>query len=379
MKYFLMVGAFPNILNNSFILNFKKLGLFSKYDCLVTSGSPAVKANKEDFDKCIDLDFSPVGYSSRALRIGLVFLYILWKYIYLSLFLRRYDVTLIQSLSFYHVIFFPLLRFKSKKLYVTVWGSDFNAAGPFKKKVLRIFLRHVDGISVTSESMRIKLADQLFLDVKKVSITRFGLASAEYLDNVQDAQIKAFKKRFNIPDGIVVMCAPTADPIRQVLEVIDSIKNLPKEDVAKSVFLFHVISGSWGYKREVLKELSELSGVRYILIDEYLDAISIGALRNIVDIYVNVAVMDQLSGAMMESIYCNSIVLVGAWLDYIEIVDREVDLVTVPSVEALILSDKIKKCIDMAACNNFPDNADKIKDLFFWDVTIEQWKTFLSK
>ncbi len=378
MKSFLMVGAFPNILNNSFIVNFKKLGLFLKYDCLVTSGSPAVKANEDDFDERIDLSFSPIRFSSRAFRICAISLYVSWKYLYLFLFLKRYDVTLIQSLSFYHVVFFPILRLKSKKLYVTVWGSDFNAAGPFKKKVLRFFLRSVSGVSVTSESMRIKLIDQLLLDAKKVSITRFGLATADYLDSVSDAQVQAFKEKFDIPDGIVVMCAPTADPIRQVLEVISSIGGLPKEYVSKCVFLFHVISGSCSYKKEVLKELSALTGVRYVLIDEYLDSVSIGALRNIVDIYINVAVMDQLSGSMMESIYCNSIVLVGSWLDYIELVDRRVDIVTVPSVEASVLSDKLKLCINMADCGIFPSNADKIKDLFFWDVTIEQWRAFLS-
>lgn len=373
-----MVGAFPNILNNSFLLNIKKLGLFLKHDCLVTSGSPAVKANEDDFDECIDLSFSPVRFSSRAFRICAISLYISWKYLYLLLFLRRYDVTLIQSLSFYHVVFFPILRLKSKKLYVTVWGSDFNAAGPFKKKVLRFFLRYASGVSVTSESMKIKLIDQLLLDAEKVSITRFGLATADYLDGVSGRQIQIFKERFDIPEGIVVMCAPTADPIRQVLEVINSIKKLSKEHIDESVFLFHVISGSCTYKEEVLRELSGLSGVRYVLIDEYLDPVSIGVLRNIVDIYINVAVMDQLSGSMMESIYCNSIVLVGAWLDYIELVERRVDVVTAPSVEASILSDKIKVCIEMAVCKSFPNNADKIKDLFFWDVTIEQWKAFLS-
>jgi len=69
---------------------------------------------------------------------------------------------------------------------------------------------------------------------------------------------------------------------------------------------------------------------------------------------------------------------VGSWLDYIELVDRRVDIVTVPSVEASVLSDKLKLCINMADCGIFPSNADKIKDLFFWDVTIEQWRAFLS-
>lgn len=378
MQSFLMVGAFPNVFNSSFIVNFKKLDLFSTYDCLVTSGSPAVKTNKDDFDECIDLSFSPVRFRPRAFRMVLIFIYVLWKYVHFFFCLRKYDVILIQSLSFYHVLFFPLFRMKSKKLYATVWGSDFNAARPFKKRILRFLLRYADGVSATSESMRFKLIDQLLLCEKKVSITRFGLATADYLDGVSAVQIEDFKGKFNIPDGIVVMCAPTADPIRQVLEVIDGIRQLPEDYISKSVFLFHVISGSCSYKETVLKELSGLDGVRYVLIDEYLDPVSIGVLRNIVDVYVNVAVMDQLSGAMMESIYCNSIVLVGGWLDYVELVDRHVDIVSVPSVDVSVLSGKIQLCIGMAACERFPSNSDKIKDLFFWDLTIDQWSAFIS-
>lgn len=379
MNKYLMVGAYPNYFNTSFFKQFKDLNLFSKYDCLVTSKSESSFNRGVEFDEYFSLDYSPVNIKYRLLRRVAVLFYIFYKYIYFLIVLNRYDVLHVQSMSFYHVVFLPLLRLKSNRLCVTFWGSDFNLASPLKKKVLCLFLRYVDSVSTTSSKMKRDLIDELGLEESKITITRFGLPTAKFIDMVSAEEIEMFRVKYSVPeDKVVVMCAPSSDPIRQIIEVIDGILELPSDVFDKAFFIFHLGYGDESYKVEVLAKLSTLNNSSYVVICDFLRPELTAALRRVTHVYVNVAIADQLSGAMLEAVYCNNIILIGEWLEYLELKEREIEFLPVPTMNKELFSRSLKKGIEAAHSECFPNNSEKIRDLLFWDQAICHWKNFLT-
>lgn len=379
MKTYLMVGAYPNVFNNSLVKNLREIALFEKYCCLCTSGSPQVGYSDKLFDEIVFLNYSPVDIKTKAFRKVAILLYVVKKYFQLLLTLKKYDVVHIQSLSFYHVVFLPLFWVKSKKLCVTFWGCDFNAASKLKKTYLKFILQFVDSISCTSDFMRYNLIRELELSKDRVKITRFGLSATEYLDKVTKEQIIRFKEKYKIPArNTVVLCAPSGERIRNVFEIIKSIQLIPDQVVSNVTFVFHFGYGEIDYIEELKLKITKEQRARFVVIEEFFNSEEMAVFRKSVDVYINIAQRDQLSGAMLEALYCNNIVIVGEWLNYFELKERAVEIEVIADIDEISLSNAISDCVDKINSRVLIYNANKVIDLIFWNKVVWQWKDFLS-
>ena len=101
---------------------------------------------------------------------------------------------------------------------------------------------------------------------------------------------------------------------------MDAFLKLPKDVLDKLTIVLQMTygNGSREYVKEVKAKAQKL-GCDLLIFEDYMDEKEIAVLVKATDYYINSQKSDAMSGAMLEYLYADTIVLNPSWLDYDEL------------------------------------------------------------
>ncbi|MEA4825939.1 MAG: glycosyltransferase [Clostridium sp.] len=290
--------------------------------------------------------------------------------------LNMYDIVHIHFLDPFYSVLSEKIKEKCDNLLVSIWGSDYYRMSDENRKIQENILDISDYITIANSDTIVDFNS--YYDNKyaeKVKNCRFGLKTLEYIELVNDLDIKDIKKEFNIPENaIVITCGYNASQAHNHLRIIESIYKEKKILPPDIYFLFPM---TYGGSTEYIEEVSnclERNEFKYIIFDKFLDYIDIAKIRKITDIMIQVQNTDQLSGSMQEHLYCNNIVITGKWLPYNKLKSDGCFFLDVSSISDIgsKISHVISNMYDFKEkCKN---NKKIISNLSLWKNAIVNWK-----
>ena len=268
----------------------------------------------------------------------------------------------------------PVLRRRSKKIKITIWGSDLYRVDSKRREEQRIIYHMVDIIQI--ETMQI-VADFLkyFPEFEnKVRLAHFGIIQLEIIAKLLIKRDQTFYQReLKLPkDKIIVTCGTNGNEAHQHLKILESIDKLPAELKEK---LFLIIPMTYGGSKAYIarvREKAESLGLRYKLTTSYLSLEDLCKYRIISDIIITIQVSDALASAIQEHIYTGDILIAGNWLPYGVFDDYGVFYLktSIESLSDTIAStaENIDSLIDRCSGND-----EQISQLSAWDNVINGW------
>lgn len=201
---------------------------------------------------------------------------------------------------------------------ITLWGSDVMRASDEtleKKKWGFEHCRYIKG----SENLH-QVVSEKYLDCfnGKFKTCYFGNSSFEVIDKVSESVVGSFRKKLlTEKENIVFTCGYNGSEGQKHLVIVDKISKLPIEIKKKVSFLFPMTYGaSSEYISKVRQTLSNAS-VHFTIIDKYLNAEETAIIRLASDVVVNIQETDAFSASLKEHLYCNNVLIIGDWLDYV--------------------------------------------------------------
>lgn len=185
--------------------------------------------------------------------------------------------------------------------------------------------RRADLITVRGTVQREVLLAKFGRDLdRKVRFARFGTAIFPAIDEQRGSDGEAaFRAEHRIDPGRIVVCVGhNAHPENQHLAVIEALKGL--DDSWKSRFTLVVPATYGGDSAYVgrIRRQAEDAGFDARVLDEGMSVAEVARLRSSSHVMIQVPISDSLSGAMCETIYAGNVVITGAWLPYLELLEE---------------------------------------------------------
>lgn len=271
--------------NNSYvfdILSFKKMRS-NKYTNIW--GLPQV--NKNRFYRISSLRFL-ILFVVRGLRV-----------------IRKYDI--VHFHMFYPGIVFLAPFFKGNVI-VTLWGSDFLKADIIKKLLLSYTLRKAKIVTCTNVSFsRLILRRYPFVE-SKMYVLPYMLKYIEMVNSDYEN-----RKASTLVRIVIGSNSNTAQNHSLIIDAINKSKIVRNK--------FHLIvpftygRGSEEYKLKIGAHL-DATEFSYDILTDGLNDKELTDLRLNSDVFINLQDSDQLSGAMLEHLCADNIVITGNWINY---------------------------------------------------------------
>ncbi|MBL4933541.1 glycosyltransferase [Clostridium paridis] len=285
-----------------------------------------------------------------------------------------YDIIHIHFLAPFYGQVFNEIRQKCTKLVATVWGSDFYRTINEDKKYQEKIIEVADNINFGNGDT-LKEFDNFYNNrySQKLSVCRFGLIQLDYIKRFMKEGKDKIKNELQCPqNSIIVTCGHNASPAQNHILLIESLIRIKDKIPDRCYFLFPMTYGDGAVVNEVSEKLSE-SGLKYMIIDEFLSDEDIAKLRIISDIMIHVQTTDQLSGSMQEYLYARNVVIAGSWLPYGIFKNKDIYLLEVDRVEdvgekVIYAIENLEKLIV-----NCGENRDKIWNMTSWEKAIDTW------
>jgi hypothetical protein len=153
--------------------------------------------------------------------------------------------------------------------------------------------------------------------------------------------------------------------------MVDALLKLDNEEKSKIHVVFPM---TYGASPEYLKEIKAIiqkSNLSYTILETYLEAKEVAAIRKTADIVLNIQDTDAFAGSLKGHLYCNNVCIFGEWLDYSICEDNGVYYIK-SSKEGI--TDNLRKVI-----LNYPKykrlcsgNNIIIKSPFSWEATMSK-------
>lgn len=306
------------------------------FDCFIVS--PISQTDRDILEKVFDHVYAnkhPHGFIAKVPRLRAYF----GRYgrIQLAKSLPDYDVAHINFHHYYFSYFTPIIRKKTKKFYITFYGSDFNQVENYKHKHNLKSVMLTDAVFTTNETLLDKV-------VKKYGVLKRGITSdilimlmetfdgfEKYLNN----NTKDKAKREWGTDKLLIACGYSAAPITQHSKIIEALSaNVEKIADAKVIFPMtygHLADRSRAEVKTLLaKQIFEVG-----VLEKYLPLDKLEALRLAADIFIHIQTRDQMAASMLEHLAAGSVVITGKWLPYQSLIDKGVFMIMLDSPEDL--------------------------------------------
>jgi glycosyltransferase involved in cell wall biosynthesis len=285
------------------------------------------------------------------------------------------DAIILQSATPWISSISKSIKKLTKNYIVALWGSDFYRYK--RKNLIKNIFNNTNRIIIGSPQMRddFNSAYQNSFS-SKIRLCYFGIEPIEYLKKIKETSFNRFasSKILNIdPQKTNIVVGHNGSANNQQLKVLDSLKNISKDlNEQINIILPMTYGGSKEFINEVQLKCKALSCSHNIL-TEFMSDEAVAHLRIISDIMINVQTTDAFSGSMREVMYCNGIVINGAWLPYNFIKKEGIYFEEVKSIDQISLKvNEIIKNIDTFKVNTI-GNPERIYKLSSWSETIGAW------
>lgn len=288
----------------------------------------------------------------------------------------KYDIIHVHFLTPFYGEVAEQIRNKCTKLIITIWGSDFYRTTNEQKEQQRKLVEKADIITFDNDVTMDDFAKYYnIINKEKLSINRFGLTALEYIKDLEDVECDQIKEEYNIPqDSIVVTCGYNANPAHNHLEIIKSIKQIKNNLPQNMCYIFPMTYQRDEKYCDIVKHELEKSGLKYIILEKFMEFEEIAKLTKITDIMIQVQTTDTLSATMQEHMYNGNIIITGSWLPYKPLKEVGAYFLEVFSVDKI--GEKLTEV--MKDFSMLKQNCLKNKNIIWnfsaWENTVESWK-----
>lgn len=287
--------------------------------------------------------------------------------------MKRYNLVDFHYFALYYLPFMAFCRRKDIPYDITLWGSDLmraDAASLAKKK------------DAFDECRYIKCAENLHQELvrkyshvydAKMRVVYWGNSDYDAIDNLPSAKVEELRNSLlNNQEKIIVTCGYNGAEGQNHAAIIDAIKGLPEVIKTKSSFLFPMTYGATTEYLSKVRNALDKVDVHYTIIDKYISSEEIAAIRLASDVVVNIQKTDAFSGSLQGHLYCNNVMIIGEWLNYVPLDNNNVYYIKTSIAE---LSSKI-----LAVLSELPKykekcmgNHDKMNNLTSWKAVMPRW------
>lgn len=219
--------------------------------------------------------------------------------------IRKYDI--VHFHMFYPGIFF-LTPFFKKNVVLTLWGSDVLKSNKLKKKLLGFTLKRVRTVTCTNPSFQDKIIEYYPFISNKIEVFPYMLKYIELVNSSYLNKIHSKKTR--------IVVGSNSNSSQNHLEMLNAIKESDL-DVNNSHLIIPLSygRGSIDYKLKITNLVKSIN-CTYDIITKRLNDQELTNLRLNCEVFINLQDTDQLSGAMLETLCADNIVITGSWLNY---------------------------------------------------------------
>lgn len=243
---------------------------------------------------------------------------------------RAFDICHIHYVGFSALLLRKVLKRKSRKVIVSLWGSEFSGRRPIIAYLQKKLYRGADIITLPT----LELLERFNMHYKsqfrhKLRVGRFPSPLSEKILSLNMTKEEA-KRHFSIPeDHITVALGYNSQPGQQHFKILENLKNLP-DNVC---LLVNTQFGGDKRYREELKRRVKVSGIKHRFFEDYISDEEMAMLRKATDIMIQVQKADAFSASMQEILAVGNIVITGDWLPYKALEDAF--MLKMPRVEAI--------------------------------------------
>lgn len=289
---------------------------------------------------------------------------------------EKYDIIHVHFLTPFYGEVAEQIRSRCNKLVITIWGSDYYRTTNEQKEQQRKLVDKADIITFDNDVTMEDFAKYYnILNKEKLTINRFGLTALEYIKDLENIECNQIKEEYNIPqNSIVVTCGYNANPAHNHLEIIKSIKQIKNNLPQNMYYIFPMTYQRDEKYCDIVKHELEKSGLKYIILEKFMEFEEISKLTKITDIMIQVQITDTLSATMQEHMYNGNIIITGSWLPYKPLKEVGAYFLEVFSVdkigEKLI---EVMKDFSMLK-QNCLKNMNIIWNFSAWENTVESWR-----
>jgi hypothetical protein len=260
---------------------------------------------------------------------------------------------------------------------LSIWGSDLmDTAGTDVYSTHMSICERADIITVRSLAMR-----EIFLSkfgrrfLPKIRLAKLAGRLSDVIDTLpKEASRAAFCAKHDIDPAKRIVCLGHSGwPRDRHVQLLKSIASSPAT-VKESVTF--VLPMTYGASSDYLRQTSSAAretGLDVHILTEFMSLEEVGMMRLASDIMVFLPEQDALSAAMCETIYAGNAVITGAWLPYMELWDRQIELFRIEDIGELphMLASVLRDFESIA--RGLSHNRTKIRSLMDYKYVIDEW------
>ena len=290
--------------------------------------------------------------------------------------IKHYDLIDFHVFSLDYLPYMTFCKEKGITFDITLWGSDIMRANDDALVKKRWGFEQCRYIKCAETLHQILDEKYKSVFVNKVKSVYWGNPDYEYIDALPESDVKAYRDSLLADDeDIVITCGYNGSEGQNHLEIVDAIKGLKKDLKSRVSFLFPMTYGGVSeYLYKVKRALDE-ADVHYTIIDKYISSEEIAAIRLASDVVVNIQKTDAFSGSLQGHLYCNNVLIIGEWLNYVPLDNANVYYIKT-SIEDIRdnlatvlsnLSEYKEKC---------SGNHAKMAGLTSWSAVLSRWAEY---
>lgn len=335
------------------------------------------KGRIELFSKLRSKYINSIIKKTFASRIGIV-LMIVRGIFYLS-FHKKFDHLQIQYVHPFYGLASRLILRKARNIVCCLYGSDFYHLSPRQYRLQERFYKASTFITFTNEQMLIDFRNKFSSYSGKLRISRFGIGLLPSIDKFVSQKSLA-RQIIHLPAGkIIIVVGHSANIREEHLQIIQRLLFI-QNDIKEKCFL--VFPCTYNASEQLISNIKlslRNSGFNYTIITKFLSDDEVAALRAATEIMISLPSSDQMTAAMLETLYAGGMVITGKWLPY-ELLDQKgVSYFKINNYNELV------DCLQSAVLDNNPTwspinregNKQIIQNLFRWENCIQDWINLL--
>ncbi|MBD5136070.1 MAG: glycosyltransferase [Lachnospiraceae bacterium] len=258
--------------------------------------------------------------------------------------LEDFDICHIMLVSPFACLTVKMCENKFKFIAANFFGSDFYRASVKMMNEQKMLLDTADSIVIPTDKMKPELIKRWPEFESKIHTVYFESSVFNILrENIENSISSEESKVQLSEDKIVIAAGYNGYRQQQHSMFIKALNNCSREVKDKVVVIFMMTYGmTEDYKKQIQMMLNKAE-FEYIIIQTYINDEQMALLRKRIDIFVNAITTDAFNAAIQESLFCQSVIMCGDWLDYPQLKAQNANIIYFKDMYEL--SDKIEQVI----------------------------------
>lgn len=291
--------------------------------------------------------------------------------------LPEFDIVHFLWMEWFYGLFVSELRKKTKKIYISVGGSDLYRDS--KRFHVRMFqkrlIKYADYFSSENAQTRDYFYDVYGRNCSKSPhhIVNFGVDILDAMEGIYEKT--ELREKWGIPtDKYVIALGHNGRREHQHLAMIDAIEKMDRDLREKCFFLIPMtyLVPEESYVDEIKVRLDSF-GAKYLLLRNYMNVTEMAETVAVCDAMVHVQTTDQLSSTMIAHMYAGNVVIVGSWLPYESLRKANIKFYSIDEISKLtpMISDVLcKQELYVRECKS---NKERVYHFSSWEYAAKKW------